>query len=513
MTTVTLADLVAPVSYSDALASEMSIAAALGLPTTVWQPIDPLRSMMTTNAQIVSDYSAIVNLIAQGGYASYAAIMPAPAGSTNADSDGYLTTWLDLIASDEYNVQRIEASFAITTLTLVNSTPGTFGPFTPGTLHFQYAGAQQPTYANTSTVTIAPSTSTTVQIIADAGFPGPLGQIPSGATLVIVTPMAGVTVNALTSAVQATPQETNAHLLTRCQNKLGSLSPNGPAQAYSYVVTSLPQQGQPLADGTIWTQPTEQNPYGTRGGNITRAATVLSTGAGVVNVYVANENGPPAGCVQLSVFNVTDSSPPIVDTAGAHGMVSGDFCTISGVLGATGVNNSPAGQVAWSVQVIGPASFYLYGLDNTTPAPAPGVFVLGPTGNVDGGDLGMCDAAVQGQVVPDGMTALVSAAQAVPVAVVVVVWIKARAGLTDAQATANVSDAIAANLDGVPIGGVNAELPNVVPYSEVLVQIANANPGTVSVNPLLLNGAVADVTLAANQVPVLGTTSISVVFV
>ena len=45
--------------------------------------------------------------------------------------------------------------------------------------------------------------------------------------------------------------ETNAALLTRCQNKLGAISPNGASQAYVYVVDSLPVFGSVLATGVL----------------------------------------------------------------------------------------------------------------------------------------------------------------------------------------------------------------------------------------------------------------------
>src|ERR1019366_9268003 len=64
----TLNDLVSPVTYDDALSSELTIAAGLALPTTAWQPTDTIRSAMTTNATIVSQYSTTINLVAQGVY-------------------------------------------------------------------------------------------------------------------------------------------------------------------------------------------------------------------------------------------------------------------------------------------------------------------------------------------------------------------------------------------------------------------------------------------------------------
>lgn len=512
MSIVLLSDLVTPVTVDDALTNELTIAADLGLPTTAWQPIDPLRTFATTNATIVSQYSTIINLIAQGGYASYAAIIPGT--GTAVDANGYDTNWMDLRALDQYNVTRIQAGYAATTVSLVSANASPYGPYAPGTLHFQSPLGGQPTYSNSSTVTVLANTTTTVAIVADAGFPGPSGNIPQGTVLVLVTTLVGVTVSPLGSAASATSQETNALLLKRCQNKLGSLSPNGPSQAYQYVVTSLPTPGSQLPDGSTWTGPTALNPYGVRTA-IDRSQTVLNTGAGVVDVYVANASGAPEGCVQAAISSVTNASPPIVSTTPTHGLSDGDFAIIKGVVGSTGVNNSISGVVAWYVKVNNAHSVYLYedaGLN--VPAPAPGVYTSG--GTLDGGDVGMCDAAVQAQVVPDGTTAIVAAATVATVPFACTVYIKANSSLSDSQAIANITDAVIAYFSTVPVGGIvgiEGGSTGVIPWSEVLIQIAAANPGTVSVGILLLNGVVADFVMSNGQVPVVGAATVIVNFV
>ena len=297
---VTLNDLVTPATYQDTLTLELNIAAQLGLPTTAWQPIDPIRTILTTNAQIIAQYTQTINLIAQGGYASYAAVIPGT--DSNVDSAGYETTWMDLVAYEVYNVQRIEANFATGLVTLSNATANTFGsPYSPGTLHFNntVTGA---TYSNTGTVDIDnsnfPSASlTTLEIVADAAFPGALGNSVQGTVLNMVTPLVGVTVQALAGNIIATNQETNAQLLARCQAKLGSLSPNGASQAYQYVTTSLPVYNLQvtLPDGTSinYIQPTTVFPLGPYGvfSAITRSLTVLNIGAGIINVYLATSAG------------------------------------------------------------------------------------------------------------------------------------------------------------------------------------------------------------------------------
>ena len=507
MPLVTLAQLVTPVTYDDALTDELTIAAGLGLPTTAWQPIDPVRTFFTTSAQVVANYSLTINLIAQGGYASYAAIIPGV--DANVDANGYETTWMDLRSYDQYNVRRIEAGQGTGQVTLVNSTTSTFGsPYLPGTLHFQSPLGSQPTFTNAQTVDIVASGSTKIDFVADAAFPGATGNVPNGTTLILLTPMIGVTVSALSTAVVATAQETNAALLTRCQNKLGSLSPNGPSQAYQYVVTSLPVINSQLPTGAQWTAPTTSYPYGVTAA-ITRAVTSLQLGSGIVNVYVANSAGPVGGCSQVTITNITNASPPVVTLSGPHGLADGAYVIITGVRGATGANNSLNGQISWVAQAASGSTLSLYEYDGVTPAPAPGAYTSG--GVLDGGDLGMADTAIQSQVVPDGQAAIVTAASEVVIAITASVYIRSSASLTAVNAIANIVNDLDAYLASVQIGGINAESSGIVPWSELLIQIANANANTVSVQLSVPSG---DTTLLVNQVPVLtGSPSFTIVFV
>lgn len=497
---VTLADLVVAASLSDALNLELNIAAALGVPTTAWGAVDPLRTIYTTNAQIVSDYSVYVNLIAQGGYASYAAVIVAQPGDPNIDTAGFSTTWMDLRLLDQYNVTRIQANFAIGSVTIANATASTFSsPYAPGTLHFASPVGTGPTFTNSGTVSIASSGNTTIAIVADAAFPGPAGNVAAGLTMVMVTPLVGVTVQALAANIVGTAQETNAAALLRGQNKLQAIAPTGAAGAYQYVATSLPLLSS-LANGT----PTAAAPYAVAAA-ITRAQATLNVGAGVVNVYVANAAGGAPGCAQNPITAVTNVNAPKITTANPHGLASGQFAIVRGVAGAVGVNNNVTSNPAWPVTVVDAFNF-------TVPLGSlPGVYAGG--GTVDGGDLGMVDAALQAQVVPLGQIALVLPATNAPVNLVGTVYIGAQAGLTSAQAIANITSAVQNWLATLPIGGVNAEYTGIVSQSETVFQVMGANAGTRSA-VLSSIGASPDGSLAltASQVPILGSVALTIVF-
>ena len=532
-TIITLAELVTPATVADVLQDELSIATQLGLPITSWMPLDPSRTIFQIFANLDSLESQTVASLAQGGYASYAAILPAGTSTYN-DSAGFLTTWMDLRCVDQYNESRVEASAAAGPIPVTNATANTYS-YTAGQLHFQHptSGA---TYSNSAAGSIGPSGSTTIQVAADPAFVGPIGTLSVGQTAIMLTPFAGVTVGAQITALVGSQIETNAHYLVRCQAKLGSLSPNGAPDAYRYVAESLPVFGTTITAPTIigdladnpspaiaaaaqallealgfnsagltyFTAPTAANPWGVTE-PVTRASAVLNTGSGVVQVYAANAAGGVLGCAQLGITNVTWSSGgggvATVTTATAHGLGPGAFLIISGVQGATGVNNAIAGNAAWQA-VTASGSSITFAL-----ATNPGTYSSG--GIVEGGDLGMIDAAIQSQVVPIGQVAFVAAASNVPINVTATVYIPTKAGISAAVAIANISAALTQYFAGVPIGGVNAESLGIVPGSEILVVIANANAGTVSVQP-----TPGDTTLTSSQVPTLaGTPTITVNFV
>jgi hypothetical protein len=508
MSLITLAELVTSASPAQALQKELDVATALNLPITSWQPLDPSRTIFQIQSNIISSYSVTVSALAQGAYASYAAVMPA-GGSPLNDGAGFFTGWMDLRASDQYNIIRIAAGAAAGPVPVVNSSGQTYN-YTAGQLHFQnpISGA---TFTNTANGTVTSAVGTqTILIAADPTFVGTIGTTAVGSTLIMLTPLAGVTVQPQTAALVGTPIETNAHLLSRGQAKLGAISPNGNPGAYVFVVESMPVFGTTLSDGTSFSAPSPLHPYGVTQ-QITRVSAPLNVGSGVVTVYCANAAGGVRGCSELAITNVTwGGGIATVTTGSPHNLNPGDYAIIFGVVGATGVNNKVASTTAWQLLTASGSSF-------TFAAPNPGAYVSG--GSVNGADLGMADSAVQATCVPNGQVALVQAAVNVSISVSATAYIPASIGITAAQAIANINAFITTLFSLIPIGGLNAETVGIVPWSEVLSFINSANFGTNSVSKLSLNGGLqgdaGDVTLTSSQVPILagGAGNIAVVFV
>jgi hypothetical protein len=289
MTQPTLAQLVAPITQADALSLELATATGLGLTVTSWEPLDPSRTIFQVQANIISLYAGNVNFLAQGGYASYAAEM--------VDGNGNpITTWMDLLTPNNYNTIRFAAGVASGPVPYTNSNAASY-PYSPNNpLHFQYPTSGGATYTSVGTGTIGGSSSGTVAVQADAAFVGAAGNAATGVILQLVTPLPGVTINALTQPFVGTPQETNPQLLQRSLNKLGTLSaltlvqqgttpppanPSAPSTAYDYCAQSIPAGTQ----SATW-------PYyvTTR---ITRSQTVGNPATGVVQQYLATAAGVP----------------------------------------------------------------------------------------------------------------------------------------------------------------------------------------------------------------------------
>ena len=277
---VTLASLTAPTTPDEMLTISLGLAASLGLSTTAWQPIGMVSTLVNVNATIAADESSVVALIAQGGYASLAALMVDTTGAP-------ITTWMALRATDQYGITPGTAQFASGNVPVsnVSSSTYTYSPSNP--LHFQNVTTGA-TYTSTGAGSIAPGAGA-VAVSADVA--GSASTSGAGVVLALITPLTGVTCTSLTTSLVGSDAESNAALLARGQNKLATLAPiestsipgpvtGGPAGVYSYVATSIPQSGSASA----------VPPYAVTA-NVTRTNEVLSTSSGVVTLYIANASG------------------------------------------------------------------------------------------------------------------------------------------------------------------------------------------------------------------------------
>lgn len=451
--------------------------------------------------------------------------------------------WLDVLANSVYNVQRIQAQQATGLLAIANTTGSTYGPFAAGTYHVanpvsgagytnqasltiaaqnlvgggvtgatntapitittssahgltssnvvQLAGVGGNTAANgVFAITVVDSTHfvlngstgngaytsggtvnvcTTATIIADLA--GTVGTAAPGTITNATTVLSGVTVTN-SAALAGANWESNTSLAARCRLKLQSLSPNGPAGAYKYFALSASQL---LA---------AQTPSVTLSAPITRALVQTSASTGVVTTTVASSSGTVPGVSNLAITAATNATPIAVTTASAHGLSSGNYVTISGVLGNTAANGT------WSITVTGASTFTLTGSSGNAAYTSGGI--------VEGGDLGEVDAIIQANCVPNDVTAITQSATAFNVAIV------ANVTVPFAQATAYttaVQQALTLYFTNLPIGGINASggFAGVLSYDDivgVLFQagsIAGQPSYVISLSGVTVNGGSIDV--------------------
>jgi phage-related baseplate assembly protein len=237
----------------------LSIASSLGLPVTSWLPGDPTRSVYHFLAAKLEATDAAVAEYMKGGYLD------------SAEDD-----WLTVLADQQFNVQRQDATAASGDLVLQNTGGGVFY-WDAGDLTFRSSTTDK-TYHNTTSGSLTANGETiTVSWVADEA-----GSDSSAGTDEIdelVSAMPGVVITSSTAGA-ATDEEEDEPLRQRCRASRGTLSPNGPTDAYRYVALT-----------TELTGTTE----------VTKASVTSSSTTGTVQIVVAGQAGPVSGSAVAAV--------------------------------------------------------------------------------------------------------------------------------------------------------------------------------------------------------------------
>jgi len=250
----------------------LGVATALGLNVTSWSPGDPTRSLYHFVSEILEALEINVAGYMSSGFLDYAQ-----------------GVWLTLLAEQVYNVTRVEATYASTSVTLTNSGGGVY-VIAPGDVVVRNSFSGK-TYTNTTGGTLAGLSALTLDFTADEAGAGST----SSATEIdeLVTAYLGVTCSNATAAV-GLDEEDDASLRDRCRAKLGTLSATGPRDAYDFVVRSSELTGVT---------------------NITKSRTVADSTTGDVTVYVAGASGAVgAGSVAAAQAAVEQWAAPLCIT-------------------------------------------------------------------------------------------------------------------------------------------------------------------------------------------------------
>lgn len=248
--------LITPMTVDEAREALYAAAAARGVTTTGWKSGAVARTIIAGLSVVLASLSRMQASIARMGFLE--------------TSEG---EWLTQVAHYVYGVERDLGTQATGTLTFNNASGGVYSG-AAGDLIVS-CSANGKSYRNTASYTIG-ALATGVLIPFEAVEVGADSSAGAGQITTMVTSLTGVSVTNAAAFVGTDPED-DATLRLRCKEKLGALSPNGPADAYAYFARSATK-----ADGTS--------------AGVTRVR-VIPDGTGTVAVYVATASGAVTGTI------------------------------------------------------------------------------------------------------------------------------------------------------------------------------------------------------------------------
>ncbi len=263
MTISSLASLMVKETKTAIYETALTLAASLGLPVTSWQAGDPTRSLYHLEAELLAALEDVVVGYIRSRYLD--------TGAEEAKASAAGRTWLKITALEDYNVVVPGATAAATSVLLTNGGGGVYD-LAAGDLTLKNTATGK-TYHNTSGGLLASGPGTTLAIDVEADELGSAGSAAAGEIDALVTTLLGVTCTNAAAAIGIDEPDPDTIVL-QCRDKLGSLSPDGPAAAYSYV-----------ARNSVLT--------GTSG--ITRARVFDASDTGDVTIYLAGPAGGVSG--------------------------------------------------------------------------------------------------------------------------------------------------------------------------------------------------------------------------
>ena len=250
----TIEELTEPKTAAAVLEDMYTVADGMGIPAREWIEGSWLQVILLLLCHALAALSNIRVAFARSGFL----------GLARGD-------WLTVLAFYMYDVRRRAATFAPGTITLTNTGTASY-VWGVGDLHFAHDVTGKPYTIQTAELEgLLPGQSKNYAILADEA--GAASSAVAGSVTTMVTPLLGV---AATNyfALFGSDEETDASLVTQCQAKMASVSPNGPKDAFVYVARST--------DARFGAQPTAP---------IERVKTFLEPVTDAHRVLIANAGG------------------------------------------------------------------------------------------------------------------------------------------------------------------------------------------------------------------------------
>lgn len=220
--TIHISQLFAVNTAAKILSTGLGVAQALGLPVSTWRAGDPTRSLYHYLAEVLAAHDTIVASFIKAGFLSSAI--------EAAKEDGNLD-WLTVLAYELYGVTVPAATYATFQVTLHNAGGGNY-PRLAGEITVK-SSASGATFHNLDAPAPLVAGATVVYtFVADAA--GSDSSVAQDEIDELVTTMLGVEIVTNTSGFgqdEPTPDEIGI----LCNATLGSLSVNGPPDAYAAV--------------------------------------------------------------------------------------------------------------------------------------------------------------------------------------------------------------------------------------------------------------------------------------
>ena len=260
---IDLSDLTKPLTTDQVFEQLLDLIETLGVPARSWVQGRAMRVILRAVATMIALMSVLISDAVRATFLDTA---------TGA--------WLDALAYYVYAVRRVPATFATGQVRFDNTGGGLYTKAV-GEVRV-YNPATKKSYTNSAAFTVSPlQAGVVVPVIATEA--GSQSSSAPGTVSAIETTMLGVTVTNPLSVI-GTDAERDQSLRQACRDKLATLSPNGPRDAYSYFTKRATR-----LDGTLV--------------DVNRVTVTRDSSYGRVVVYCASPSGAPAALDVTACYN------------------------------------------------------------------------------------------------------------------------------------------------------------------------------------------------------------------